>query len=176
MKKWIVALLLCSAVWAGAQAPDMSPPKEMKDMAWYVGEWTGEMKLYMPGSNDAMSAKGTMKVSMALGGRFVRAEHTYDMPGMGQMTGLDLTTYNPATKEWHTHWFDSMSVSPMHFVGKREGDKTVAICKGYEMEGMGKTDYRATYSRVSDSKTTFVLEMKMGDSWSKLMEATYTKK
>jgi hypothetical protein len=181
MRKWIVLLLSLVSVCAGAQTPDaqppdMTPPKELGEFSWLLGEWEADMKAYQPGSTEAIGGRGTMVVTMALGGRYIRAEHTFELPGMGQMTGLDLTTYDPATKQWHTHWFDSLSPSPMHFVGTRERDTTVAICKDYGIHGMPKADFRATYTKLSAVKTTFLLEMKMGDAWSKLLEVTYTKK
>ena len=170
----LMAVTLVSQAF-GQGMPPMTPPDEMKALAFMTGSWTGKMKMYGMGA-EPVEADTDMVCEPILGGRFMRGMVTYDMGGM-KMSGMQLQTYDPELKKWKVWWFDSMSAVPVELTGDMNGKTCVLESKPMKMQGMeAESVFRATYVQVSDKEFTMKLEMKDGDKWSPVIEETLKKK
>lgn len=102
----VVCVLL--AFWStslAVRAEDPAPIPELKVLEDYVGTWeevmTNKPTELMPRAERQVS---TTKKSWTLGGRHIRMEGTWN-PGKNEF--LSLLTFDPATKEYRTWYFDS---------------------------------------------------------------------
>lgn len=155
--------------------PDMKPPAEIKQAAFLLGEWSGELTFFeMDGTTN--KSMGHISSKMTLGGRFVSSTFKTTVPGMGEMEGLQLLAYDSDVKKWHAWWYDNMSSSAMVFRGTIENGKLFMVSDPTPMPGMGDVVMRALWEKKSDTEVFFRLEMKIGDDWMKLIECTYKKK
>ncbi len=171
--KWIVCMAVAGCMGAAAaQEMDMTPPAEMKEMAWLLGDWKGEMTFTF--GEQPVKSTSKAKTTMGVGGRYVVSHQTYDMMGSA-MGGLLLLTYDTEKKKWAFWWYDQMSAFPLEFTGDFTNGKLVGTSKPAPMPGMGELVYRATYEKRSDGKVGFVLETQTGDSWVTLIEGAYEK-
>ncbi|MBS1722957.1 MAG: DUF1579 family protein [Armatimonadetes bacterium] len=172
MKAKLLCGFLLALLCAPAFAQDMMAPipGEMKELDYLVGTWEGEMNM------NGMKMKAGFKAEKILGGRYIREMHTYTMGDNMQMTGMFLMTYDEKQKNWLSYWFDQSEAGNMEMRGGMEGGKYVAESKPMEMMDMKNVVMRATWTKVSDTKCTMSLDMKNGDKWDQMMEATYNKK
>ena len=155
-----------------AGMPSMEAPAEMQSMAYLVGKWKGKMTMQMMGDTEL---EASMITEMVLGGRYVRSMHAYTFPGMGELTGMHIRTYDAAAKTWRSWWFDSTSPVAMVMTGNTDGKTMVSVSSPTEMPGMGTIVMRETFTKVSDTEITTKLEMKEGDGWSPAFTISYTK-
>lgn len=132
----IVALLngaiFLHAVEDTPKMPEMPPP--VKEHTWlqnFVGEWVTDVEVTMVPGQPSMKGKGTERTRM-LGGFWIVAEGTGEMPGMGTMNSILTLGYDPQKKKYVGTWVDSM----MSYLWKYEGtlDPTGKILK-LETEG-----------------------------------------
>lgn len=178
LKRTLMFGMACTAMLATARQDTMQMPKAPKEMEAckdMVGTWSGEMTMFM--GPESMKSKDTMVCAMVMGGRYMEAKHTIEMPGMGTMEGRQLMTYSEKEKMYVSWWFDSMESDAMVQKGKMEGKKLVLVSEPIEMAGMpGKSVFRSTYWGEG-SKGNFLMESKGEDGkWNKMIEAVYTKK
>jgi hypothetical protein len=165
-----VALLLLTAFGLAQEGMmDPTPPKEMEQVSWLTGEWECK-KLLMHFGGQTTETTGKTSGKMILNGRYLQSMNTYEMPGMGQLAGVFMVTYNPAMKMWVGHWFDSTAPEAMVLTGTLENNKLTLTSKAAEM----MPEMRSTYTKDGDS-VKFMLEMKQGEAWAPLMEGTFTK-
>jgi len=168
-------LAICSfvllAVSATAQMPDLTPPKQISDLAWSVGEWSGSVHWTMEGTPEMDSNVG-LKISIE--GQFLKEESTQDMMGMA-MTETAYMGWNDKESRYDCWSFTNFAPTPRLEHGKVDG-------KNWTMEsepwvGMGQaTTGRSTITMVSDSEMKMTLEFKTGDTWTKVAEGTLKKK
>lgn len=168
----IATLALCYASYA--QMPDMAPPKEMANLNWLLGTWTGNQE-YSMGEPGAKPEKGSAKITFkkALGGRFINGDHDMMMMGM-KMTGTAMLTYDPSKKVWREYWFDSMTPEVLAFTGGPVNGEYVLTSEPVAMNGMPETRYRASYAHKA-GKMVFKLQMQAGENWQTIVTGTYTK-
>lgn len=94
-----------------AMMAKMQPAKEHAELAKQVGDWDADCETYMPGS-PVMKSKGSAKISMIMGGRFLREEFKGTM--MGQpFEGIMLLGYDNNLKRYDSMWIDSMGTGMM---------------------------------------------------------------
>jgi hypothetical protein len=177
MNTILVTVLLATAVAGPAQDPMMpAPPAELKALNWMLGDFNTDLKMYEPGQAEGMPMPGTVSAKMSLGDVYIESRFEADMGGM-KTTGLQMTTYEPAKKEFVAWWFDSMAPGVLELRGKLTGQVLVLVSKPIEIPGMpGKHAFRATNGLKGPGKVLFRLEMNSGQGWYKMMEGMMTKK
>jgi hypothetical protein len=157
------------------QMPDMNPPKEMEKLKPFVGTWKGKEKHFEPGNTTPIEVDATITNTLALGGHFIRGDYKTSIPGFGEFTGLQMTSYDPVAKKYIVYWFDSMSNTGMKGESSSNGPTFVFVSEPVDMPGMGKTKMRITTTTVSPTAYTMTVEMQMGDSWHKFLDGSYKK-
>src|SRR5262245_57992018 len=65
-----------------------TPGKMHERLTSAAGTWAGKNTMWMYPGADPMTTECTMTVTPILDGRFVKVEHSGDMPGMGPFTGF----------------------------------------------------------------------------------------
>ena len=173
----LFSTLLMAVAIAPAQDPMMpAPPAELKALNWMLGDFDTDLKMYEPGQTEGVPVPGTTSSKMSLGDVYIEGRFEADMGGM-KMTGLQMTTYDPATKEYVAWWFDSMAPGVLEMRGQLKGQVLTLVSKPIEIPGMpGKHRFRATNGLKGPGKYLFRLEMDSGEGWYKMMEGMMTKK
>jgi hypothetical protein len=149
-----------------AQVPSFDPPKEISDLKWMVGTWTGSGPFSMMGTS--MDLKMTMTCSFE--GQFLKSVTVNDF---GQIK-MDETAYmgwDDEKKEYFSYSFTNMAPTPRIERGKMDGGKFLMVSEPWQ-----GTVGRATMTKVSDSKVKFLLEFKNEDKWEKGCDMEMTKK
>ncbi len=173
----LIASLVLAVAIAPAQDPMMpAPPAELKALNWMLGDFTTDLKMYEPGATEGTPVPGSTTAKMSLGDVYIESRFEADMGGM-KMTGLQMTSYDPATKEYVAWWFDSMAPGVLELRGKLKGQVLVLTSKAIPVPGYpGKHKFRATNGLKGAGKYLFRLEMDSGQGWYKMMEGMMTKK
>ena len=157
------------------QMPDMTPPKELAKMHPLIGTWKGKEKHFEPGNATPIEVDATIVNTLALGGHFIRGDYKTSIPGMGEFSGMQMISFDPATKKYVIYWFDSMSNTGMRGESSSTGPSFVFVSEPVDMPGMGKTKMRITTTTTSATAFTMTVEMQMGDQWHKFLDGSYTK-
>lgn len=174
MKKLILTAVFAAAAF-GVQAQMGTPiPKEVEGCKFMLGVWEADMTMAFMGQE----SKGKAKVvnSMAVGGRFLRGDHQYEVPGMGTNHGMQMLTYDGGKKKWVSQWFDSTDAGFMEMEGDWVGNTMTLTSKPTPMAGSDQAMImRAIYKKIDDKTMEFRLEMKQGDQFAPMMWGTYKK-
>lgn len=176
MTSLMTALVLAVAI-APAQDPMMpAPPAELKNLAWMLGDFNADLKMFEPGQTEGAPMPGSTTAKMSLGDVYIESRFEADMGGM-TMTGLQMTSYDSAKKQYVAWWFDSMAPGVLEMRGRLTGQVLVLKSEPIEIPGMpGKHAFRATYGLKGAGKYLFRLEMNSGEGFYKMMEGMMTKK
>ena len=172
MRKVFSALaLLCLVVAGHAQAMDQEPPKEVKDLSWMVGKWTGTMPMEMQGQK--MDVKATVTVTMDL--KFIKLVTLNDM-GFFKLNEVTYLHWDADAKKYGMTTFTDMADTPRYEDGTLKDGALVTVSKPWAVPGMpGPTTSRSTIKKVSDTEITVILEFKEGDKWTQVMKGNMKK-
>ncbi len=169
MKRLLTAVLfLVSMVSAFAQ--DTSPPKEVSDLGWMVGTWSGSTKIAFGGHETAINSEMTISFD----GQFLKTVATDESSG-SKLTKTSMIGWDVAKGEYVSYTFTNIAPAPRIEHGKMDGAKLVLVSDPWQAEGM-KAVIRETVSKVSDTQYGLVMEFKNGDKWVKGVDFVLTKK
>jgi hypothetical protein len=112
--------LLAGTLLPLAVAQGQAPPKELKQLEFWVGEWdcTGKSRK-APGKDEWTETKATNSVRWILDRRVVQENFT-----MGSYKGMSVSTYNPGSGKWHQTWVDGQG-SYIPLIGGMQDGKMV---------------------------------------------------
>lgn len=170
MKLRLLSLaLMCSA--AGFSHAQMTPPlpEQMKTLSVFLGDWSGDMKMMMPGATEAMNVPTVVKVTMH--GVFQEMIYTLDMGEMGKFTGHTFVTWDEASKSYKGWGFDENAPEPRIDKGAWDGKRLVLTSEPH-----GGMVSRVSFEPKGKDEMMFLLEMKNGEKFEKMGEATYKRK
>jgi hypothetical protein len=157
---------------AGQLAAQPAPAPELKKLDFFVGEAAGKGKTYLPGQ-PPMDWTSTDRGSWVMGGQFLRLESKVQYTGGPTMEALILIGYDPAAKTYRGWTFLSESPVPLESTGAFEGTKLVFTGKPIDL-GMGATVLRLTFEPKSKAETSYLMEMKVGNTpFQKFEDGTY---
>ena len=152
-----------------------TPSAEHKFLATMVGNWTYTQKMWEPGQSKAEEAKGTAKMKMILGGRYLQQDIKGTAMGM-PYEGTGLTGYDNLKKKTVSTWADNMGTSILHGSGTLNIDKKIMSEEGQFTCPM-VTDNTANFRSdwiVNDKNTmTFIMFNKIDGKEHKMMEMIY---
>lgn len=168
MKRLLISAIVLVPV-VSALAQDMSAPKEVRDLAWMVGTWSGSGKIAFGGHETDITS--TMAVSFD--GQFLK-EVSSDKSSQYELTKTSMIGWDPTKKEYVSYTFTNIAPTPRIEHGNMDGNKLVMVSDPWEAEGM-KLVGRETMSKISDTKCGLVIEAKISDKWEKEMDFVLTR-
>jgi len=150
------------------------PQDEHRKLKTLTGSWVGEETIYpSPWDPQGGPAKSKFQARADMDGFFVLADYVEERGGQVAYRGHGVYGYDPQTKAYTMHWFDSMgSGSPAPARGRWEGDRL-----SFEATSpMGQSRY--SYRFESDDRYTFTIESSQdgGKTWNKMMDGRFTRK
>jgi len=175
---FVTFAILCvvSAHSTSLQGPPMpKPPAELRKIGWLKGSWDADLKMF-EGGKQVGTAKGPVNTTDSLGNMFLETRFESNMGGMA-MKGLQMTSYDPAKKQYVAFWFDNMGPGGLELWGSLKGQTLVLTSKPVAVPGMpGKMAFRSTNAMKGANTMMFRLEMNSGKGWGKMLEGTLTRK
>jgi hypothetical protein len=170
----VLSVLLAAAFYVAgaggraAVAAEGAATPELKKLDFLTGKSSSKGKMFLPGQ---APADWTSRDSAAWmkGGNLLKTESTSEFPGLGADETVEFMAYDKEARVYRFWRFSSMEAMPTEASGNFEGNRLVMVTKPY----MGQV-YRATWEPKPANQVYFLLEMKAGDSYQKLLESTST--
>lgn len=154
----------------------MTPGEEHKMLEGVVGEWEGDISMWMDPSQPPQNYKGTSTYKTILGGRYIEGIYTGSMMGM-PFEGRDINGYDKAKKVYFTFWIDNMGTGTMYLEGTYDKNTNSLNYSGETVDPMGnKMKVREVIKMIDKDHSTFEMYMDMGQGEMKSMEIKYTRK
>jgi hypothetical protein len=155
------------------------PQKEHQWLQKLVGEWAYETESPAEGDKPAEKFTGTESVR-SLGGLWVQAEGTGEMPGGGTAVTQMTLGFDPRRKRYVGTWIGSMMSHLWIYEGSLNEGETALVL---ESEGPGMTPeqpvakYKDIVEFLSDDHRALKAHVQQTDgSWRELMTVTYRRK
>jgi hypothetical protein len=171
MKFPICVLLALSGAFAFGQQPGVQPADALGKLSFMQGDWAGKQN-FDTGGGPAMVGDATDRVELGIANKYICEMLSTTLPGRKPTDTRHFISYDAKTQKYTAWWFNDTSYHPTALTGDLTGSKLVlmsdAVAPGPVL--------RATYESPFAGTLTFLLEMKNGDSWTKLFLTTYTKK
>ncbi|MFT3687009.1 MAG: DUF1579 domain-containing protein [Phycisphaerales bacterium] len=156
----------------------MKPGKAHEGLKKSVGEWTTVTRVWMDPKAPPQEFKGSASFKMVLNDHFLQQDFKGDMMGE-TFTGIGLTGYDNARKQYTMCWADSMTTSFTQGTGGISPDgKTITMFGTMDEPALGEVGKHVKYvTRHPSDNTMFfeIWEVQYGDPF-KVMEVEYTRK
>jgi len=154
----------------------MTPGPEHKMLSNMVGEWDGEISMWMDPSQPPQTTKGSVKYEAIFGGRYIVGDFSGNMMGM-PFSGMDITGYDNVKKVFFSSWIDNMGTGIMYVEGTYDKDSNTLTYHGETVDPMGnKTKVREVVTIIDKDHSKFEMFMDMGTGEMKSMEINYSRK
>jgi hypothetical protein len=168
MNRLILATLLAlSSTVVFAQA--MKPPKQVADLAWMVGTWSGSTKV--PYNGHDVLVKTTMVASFD--GQVLKEVSTTEEGGK-PVSETMMLGWDPDKHEYFSYTFTSFAPMPGVKHGSMSSGNLVMASEPWKVAGQTVVS-RETYVKESDARLRSVMEFKNGRKWDPEMSMVLTK-
>jgi hypothetical protein len=171
MKFIVCFLVICAGAFACSQQPAAQPPNPLDSLSFMKGDWSGTQNFNNQGG-PAMVGEATDRIEIGIAGKYLCEMLSTTLPGRKPTDTRHFISYDKQSGKYTAWWFNDTSTHPSELTGDLTGNKLVLLSSS---SGSGPM-LRATYESPSENTLTFLLEMKQGDSWTKLFLTTYTKR
>ena len=171
MKAFVYVLLAASSAFGVAQQPAISPADALNKIAFLQGDWAGKQDFNTNGG-PAVVGEATDQIQLGIANRYLCEMLSTTMPGGHPTDTRHFISFDAKTQKYTAWWFNDTSTHPSVLTGDLTGNKLVLMS---DASAAGPV-LRATYESPTDGKLTFLLEMKMGDSWTRLFLTTYSRR
>lgn len=158
-----------------------TPSESHKLLEQFVGKWTFTSKFWESADSKPQESKGTSKMKMILGGRYLHQE--VKGKAMGQdFNGVGLMGYDNVKKQFDSFWIDSMSTSMMKGSGTYNATSKTFDDKGEfscPITPSKTATFRSEWKIVDKNNSVFSMYGKgpTGEGKEfKMMELTYKRK
>ena len=155
------------------------PQKEHAFLQKIVGEWTSEGECSMEPGKPPTKMTGTESVR-SIGGLWMVAEGSGEMPGGGPSTTIMTLGYDPQKKRFVGTFIGSMMTNMWVYDGSLDASGKVLTLdtEGPQMHAEGKiTKYKDIIELKSDDERVLRSEMLGSDGkWSQVVSVTYRRK
>jgi hypothetical protein len=175
--KFLVCVLLfvsgafASGQQAGVQQAGVKPADALDKLAFMQGDWAGKQDFNTNGG-PAMVGDATNKVEMGIANKYLCETLSTILPGRKPTDTRHFISFDAKAQKYTAWWFNDTSYHPTALTGDLTGNKLVLMS---DASAPGPL-LRATYESPSAGTLTYMVEMKNGDSWTKLFLTTYSKK
>jgi hypothetical protein len=154
----------------------MAPGPEHKMLTDMVGEWEGDITMWMDPSQPPQTMKGTTIYESLMDGRYIIGKYSGTMMGM-PFNGVDITGFDNALKVYQNIWIDNMGTGMMITEGTFDKSSNKITYKGKMVTPNGsKADVRNVVSIIDKDHSTFEMFTNMGAGETKSMEIKYKRK
>ena len=154
----------------------MTPGPDHQMLAAMVGEWEGDITMWMDPSQPPQKSTGTTKYESIMDGRYVVGKFTGMMMGM-PFSGMDITGFDNALNVYQNVWIDNMGTGMMMTEGTYDKSTNTVTYKGkMVMPGGQKADVKNVIKIIDKDNTIFEMYMDMGAGEMKSMEIKYKRK
>ncbi len=168
MRFMVSFLVAFCALTALGQQQSKPAADGLNGLSFMEGDWSGQQDFNTNGG-PAMVGNATDSISVCIEGKYVCEMLSTTLPNRKPTDTRHFISFDKQTGKYTAWWFNDTSVHPMELIGDVFGNKLVLLS---DASAPGPA-LRATYERTPDDKLTFLLEMKQGDSWTKLFLTTY---
>lgn len=141
------------------ESPLAAPPKELDQIKWMVGQWSGTM------SSTMGDIKTVMDIQPTMGGHYYQFNSKNTLGDM-TMDEVVYLTYDPKMSKFRIWAFASWGGPARTEAGDYKDDKLVTVSDPWEVMGMTMVS-RSTLAKAEGDKLEFILEFKEGDNWKK---------
>jgi len=153
-----------------------TPGPAHKALEPLVGDWNGEVKMWMAPDAPPTVTKATAKSTWAMNGRFVEQDFKGEFMGK-PFRGLSFTGYDNSKKEYNSVWIDDMNTAMHVMEGKADsGGKVITMEGKYDCPLTGEKDKASKQIYRIISRDKHIFEMHDPATGTKTMEITYTRK
>jgi Protein of unknown function (DUF1579) len=171
MKFPVCLLVLFSSLLVFGQQPVTQPADALNSLSFMKGDWAGKQEFNTP-DGPAMTGDATDRIEMGIAGKYLCETLSTTLSGRKPTDTRHFISFDRQSGKYTAWWFNDTSSHPTEFTGDLTGKKLVLLSNS---SGPGPV-LRATYESPSENKLTFLLEMKSGESWTRLFLTTYSKK
>jgi hypothetical protein len=171
MKFVVCILVMFVGVFACGQQPAAQPANPLDNLSFMKGDWSGKQN-FETGGGPAMVGDATDRIEIGIAGKYLCEMLSTTLPGRKPTDTRHFISYDKESGKYTAWWFNDTSTHPSELTGDLAGNKLVLLSSA---SGPGPV-LRATYESPSKNTLTFLLEMKQGDTWTKLFLTTYSKK
>lgn len=154
----------------------MTPGPEHKMMANVVGEWEGDISMWMDPTQPPQVSKGTVKYESIFDGRYIIGKFSGNMMGM-PFSGMELSGYDNIKKVYFSNWIDNMGTGILYVEGTYDKSSNTYNFTGETVDPSGnKMKVREVVTVIDKDHSKFEMYMDMGKGEMKSMEISYTRK
>jgi hypothetical protein len=154
----------------------LTPGPEHNMLMNMLGEWEGDITMWMDPSQPPQKTTGTTKYESLMDGRYVVGHYSGMMMGM-PFNGMDITGYDNALKAFQNVWIDNMGTGMMITEGFIDKDANTITYKGkMVMPDGSKADVKNVVTIIDKDHSTFEMFVDMGSCETKSMEIKYKRK
>lgn len=154
----------------------MTPGPEHKMLSNMVGEWNGDISMWMEPGQPPQTSKGTVKYESIFDGRYIVGNFTGNMMGM-PFSGMEISGYDNVKKVFFSSWYDNMGTGVMYVEGTFDKATNTGHYTGETLDPMGnKMKVREVVTIIDKDHSKFEMYMDAGTGEMKSMEISYTRK
>ena len=181
----LTTLILGAFMMLSANAQAVSPPEEIHQLDWFIGEWQVESRyLIDEEAGEWLEESATSTVSPIIG-NFALLETYTGMLGGTPIDAISVRTYNTNLGKWEQRWIDNTgSVGFAEYTG--EWNEETGEFIGYnnraftaeEDGGRGvQNGVREVFFNIEDDRFSWRWERSTdgGDTWTVLWTLEYTR-
>lgn len=170
--KFIACLLIaCAGSLAFAQQPTPQAANPLDDLSFMTGDWVGKQNFNNQGG-PAMVGEATDRIDLCIAAKYLCEMLSTTLPSRKATDTRHFISYDKQSGKYTAWWFNDTSTHPTEFTGDLTSRKLVLVSNP---SAPGPV-LRATYESPAADQLTFQLEMKTGDTWTKLFVSSYSKK
>ncbi|MFZ0392909.1 MAG: DUF1579 family protein [Terracidiphilus sp.] len=170
--RFVVCILVALGTMSTfGQQPSKPPADGLNSLSFMEGDWSGQQDFNNQGG-PAMVGNATDNIAVCIEQKYICEMLSTTLPNRKPTDTRHFISFDKQTGKYTAWWFNDTSVHPMELVGDVSGNKLVLLS---DASAPGPV-LRATYERTPEDKLTYLLEMKQGDSWTRLFLTTYGKK
>ena len=154
----------------------MTPGTEHKMLSNVVGEWEGDISMWMDPTQPPQISKGTVKYESIFDGRYIIGKFSGKMMDM-PFSGMELSGYDNIKKVYFSNWIDNMGTGILYVEGTYDKNSNTFNYTGETVDPSGnKMKVREVVTVIDKDHSKFEMYMDMGKGEMKSMEISYTRK